>query len=230
MGKMRGAQACASPAACATPAGGAIPGGRPVGGTGEDLSRVLTIPNLLSVVRLGLLAGFGVLVLSDHEYLAGAALLAVAGVTDFLDGYVARRYHQVSTLGKVLDPTVDRLVLGTAVIVITVAGAVPVWLASVVLAREALVGMLAVVLAGMGARRIDVTFLGKAGTFGLMWCFPLFLWGDTSGEWARVVQTIAWVAVVPSLGCSLAAAAGYVPRARRALALGRLEREHGGSV
>ena len=101
----------------------------------------------------------------------------LAGVTDFLDGYVARRFGQVTTLGKVLDPTVDRLVLGTAVVLIVVVGAVPVWLASLVLAREALVTLLALVLAGLGARRIDVTFLGKAGTFGLMWCFPLFLWG-----------------------------------------------------
>lgn len=189
-----------------------------------ELGRVLTVPNLLSVTRLGFLAAFAVLVLSDHEDLAAGWMLALAGVTDFLDGYVARRFGQVTTLGKILDPTVDRLVLGTAVGVIVFVGAVPVWLASVVLGREALVGLLALVLAGLGARRIEVTFLGKAGTFGLMVCFPLFLGARAGGSWSTALETLAWVGVVPALACSLVAAVGYVPRARAALAEGRRAR------
>lgn len=208
--------------AARTPASGA--GARVAAQDEGDLGRILTVPNLLSLARLGLLAGFAVLALADRSDVAAAALLGVAGVTDYLDGYVARRFGQVTTLGKVLDPTVDRLVLGTAIVVIVVVGAVPVWLAAVVLAREALVGGLALVLWALGARRIDVTFLGKAGTFGLMWCFPLFLWGHASGEVPRVVHAVAWVGVVPALALSLAAAVGYVPRARVALVEGRLAR------
>lgn len=207
----------------------APPSEAPGGATADegDLGRVLTVPNLLSLARLGFLAAFAVFLLSDHQDVLAAGMLALAGVTDFLDGYVARRFGQVTTLGKVLDPTVDRLVLGTAVVLIVVVGAVPVWLASLVLAREALVTLLALVLAGLGARRIDVTFLGKAGTFGLMWCFPLFLWGHATGPWPRAVHVVAWVGVVPALACSLAAAIGYVPRARAALAEGRLARAGG---
>lgn len=200
----------------------------PPAAVGErDLGRVVTVPNALSIARLGLLAGFVVLVLGDHAYALAAGLLAVAGITDFLDGYVARRFDQVTTLGKVLDPTVDRLVLATAVVVIVVAGAVPLWLASLVLAREGVVAISAVVLALAGARRIDVTVLGKAGTFGLMCCFPLFLWGDASGALAAAVRTVAWVGLAPALACSLAATAGYVPRARRALLEGRGARAAG---
>ncbi len=102
----------------------------------------------------------------------------VIGVTDFLDGYLARRFHQVSTLGKVLDPVADRLVLVTGILAITVYGAVPAWLAGVVLGRELVVSLAVLALAAMGARRIDVLWVGKAGTFGLLCCFPLFLLGD----------------------------------------------------
>jgi cardiolipin synthase len=189
-----------------------------------DLGRIVTVPNLLSLARLGLVAGFSVLALQWRADVAAAVLLGAAGATDFLDGYVARRFGQVTTLGKVLDPTVDRLVLATAIAVIVAIGAVPAWLAAIVLAREAIVAGFALVLAGLGARRIDVTRLGKAGTFGLMWCFPLFLWGHARGEVARVFHMLAWIGVVPSLALSLGAAVAYLPRARAALSEGRLAR------
>ena len=86
----------------------------------------------------------------------------VVGVTDFLDGYVARRLHQVSTLGKVLDPTADRLVLVTGVIAIAVYGAVPGWLAGVVLGRELLVSVAVLVLAALG-REAHRRALGRQG-------------------------------------------------------------------
>ncbi|MCU1488811.1 MAG: phosphatidylglycerophosphate synthase [Acidimicrobiaceae bacterium] len=184
----------------------------------QGLERILTVPNLLSVLRIGLLVGFAVLVLGEHERILGASLLAVAGVTDFLDGWVARRFHQVTTLGKMLDPMVDRLMLATAIVVIVVSGAVPIWLTVVVLGREALVAGAALVLAAKGARRIDVMFVGKAGTFGLMVCFPLLLAGHGPGTLARAVKIAASIGLVPALALSFAAAIAYVPQARRALA------------
>lgn len=187
----------------------------------EGLDRVLTVPNALSVLRLVLLAGFGVLLFVKNERVFAGLVLGAAGITDFLDGYIARHFHQVSSLGKVLDPTVDRIVLATSVIAIVAYGAVPVWLAALVLARELFVSATALVLASMGARRIDVLWLGKAGTFGLMLCFPLFLGGHGPGTWARVLTDCTWVIVVPALAASLAAAVAYVPHARQALAEGR---------
>lgn len=188
----------------------------------EGLDRIWTIPNLLSVGRLALLGLFCWLLFGDHERVAATVVLMVTGTTDFFDGYVARRLHQVTTLGKVLDPTADRIVLGTGVIAIAVYGAVPWWLAGVVLGREVLVSGAVLALAALGTRRIDVLWVGKAGTFGLMCCFPLFLLGDTHARWGTVLHDVTWILLVPAMAFSLVAAVSYVPIARRALAERRL--------
>lgn len=193
----------------------------PATATGDEeagLDRIWTVPNLLSVGRLVLVGVFLWLLFSEHERIAATVVLMVTGTTDFLDGYVARRLHQVTTLGKVLDPTADRIVVGSGVIAIAAYGAVPWWLAGVVLGRELLVSAAVLALAAIGARRIDVLWFGKAGTFGLMCCFPLFLLGDTHADWARVLRDVTWVAVVPALAFSFMAAVAYVPIARLALA------------
>jgi cardiolipin synthase len=182
------------------------------------LDRILTAPNALSVGRLGLLGLFIWLLLGPDQRIWATAVLAVAGATDFVDGYVARRFNQVSTLGKVLDPTADRIVVATGVIVIAYYGAVPPWLAAIVLAREAVVSIAVVVLAALGAKRIDVLWVGKAGTFGMMGCFPLFLLSYGTAAWEHVLRSVTWVLVVPALALSFYAAASYVPLARTALA------------
>jgi phosphatidylglycerophosphate synthase len=96
-------------------------------------------------------------------------------------------------------------------------GAIPVWLAVVVLSREALVAGTVIVLASMGVARIDVSWTGKAATFGLMVCFPLLLLSHGPGSWTRGVADAAWVIVVPSLVLSFASAAGYYVPARDGL-------------
>ncbi|MHB1986987.1 MAG: CDP-alcohol phosphatidyltransferase family protein [Acidimicrobiales bacterium] len=190
----------------------------------DGLERIWTIPNLLSFGRLGLVGLFVWLLFGDHERIAAVIVLAVAGATDFVDGYVARRFNQVSTLGKVLDPTADRVVLGTGIIAIAVYGAVPAWLVALVVGREALVSAAVLALALLGARRIDVLWMGKAATLGLMTCFPLFLLSYAATGWAHVVRDVTWVLVVPALGLSFAAAFAYLPLARNALAERRAAR------
>lgn len=186
---------------------------------GEEgkLDRVWTLPNVISFARILLLGLFCWLLIGPDQRIAATVVLMVVGITDFLDGYLARKFHQVSTLGKVLDPVADRLVLVVGVLAITAYGAVPGWLAGVVLGRELLVSLAVLALAALGARRIDVVWAGKAGTFGLMCCFPLFLLGDGHAGWARVLTDVTWVALVPALLFSLAALVAYVPLARRAL-------------
>lgn len=178
---------------------------------------MLTVPNFLSVARLGLVALFCWLLFGPDDRILATVFLAVAGATDFVDGYVARQFNQVSTLGKVLDPTADRIVLGTGVIAIALYGAVPGWLAGLVLGREVVVSVAVLALAALGAPRIDVLWVGKAGTFGLLVCFPLFLLSDAGASWAVALHAFTWVLFVPSMGLSLFAAASYVPVARRAL-------------
>jgi len=182
---------------------------------------ILTVPNLITMVRLLCLPVFVWLVFGAKQQTAAAILLAVLGATDWVDGYVARRFHQVSTVGKVLDPTADRLLVGTAVIVIIVHGAVPLWFGVVTLAREVLVGLMVLVLAGLGAARIDVLWVGKAGTFGLMFAYPAFLLGHGAASWQDPVRVVAWIAGIAGLTLAWIAAAAYVKPARAALAAGR---------
>ncbi|MGH9205293.1 MAG: CDP-alcohol phosphatidyltransferase family protein, partial [Acidimicrobiales bacterium] len=121
----------------------------------KGLDRVFTLPNLISFARLGCVPLFAWLLLGQGQRLAAAGLLAALGATDWVDGYVARRFDQVSTLGKVLDPIADRVVVGVGVLCILIDGSAPVWFGVAVLVREALLSIVVAVLAALGAARID---------------------------------------------------------------------------
>jgi cardiolipin synthase (CMP-forming) len=143
---------------------------------------------------------------------------------------VARRYHQVSTLGKVLDPAADRILVGTAVIAVIVHGAVPLWFGLATLAREVLVSVMVLLLASLGAARINVLWVGKAGTFALMVAYPSLLVSYGTAGWQGPIRVAAWI--VGAIGLTLAwiAAAAYVKPARQALRDGRQGKPDGGSV
>jgi cardiolipin synthase len=192
---------------------------------GED--RILTVPNVITLVRLSCLPVFVWLLLGQGNRAAAGWLLAGLGATDWVDGYIARRYHQVSTVGKILDPVADRLLFFTAIVAIIIDGAAPVWFCIAVLVRELTVAGATLVLAAMGARRIDVTWFGKAGTFGLMFAFPLFLAGSSTLWWADLGQTLAWLCGIPGLVLSYYAAILYVPLGAKALREGRADRAAG---
>jgi cardiolipin synthase len=186
---------------------------------------ILTVPNVVSLVRLLCVPLFLWLLFGTHppHRVAAAYLLGALGATDWVDGYIARHFHQVSTLGKVLDPTADRILLGVGVIAILVDGAVPPWIAIAAIVREVLVSVAVLALAAAGARRIDVQWAGKAGTFGLMFAFPLFLASHAPDlSWHHLARVLAWVAAVPGLALSWYAALTYVPVARAALREGRV--------
>jgi cardiolipin synthase (CMP-forming) len=184
--------------------------------------RVLTIPNLISVVRLCCIPIFLWLLFGEDNRHGAAWLLAVLGCTDWIDGWIARRWNQVSTVGKILDPTADRLMLAVGVIAILADGSVPVVVGILTIAREVTVGVAVVVLALLGARRIDVTWSGKAGTFGQMVAYPLFLVANADVNWSDIARALAWVVVVPALVLAYRAAGEYVPLARQALRDGRV--------
>ena len=188
------------------------------------LDRIWTLPNAVTLVRLACIPLFLWLLFGANRQSAAAVLLAVLGATDWVDGQLARRLHQVSTVGKVLDPTADRILVVTGVIAVTVAGAVPVWFAVLTLAREVLVSVAVLVLASMGAKRIDVLWIGKAGTFALMFAYPAFLLGHGTAGWQDVVRLIAWVTGLLGLTMAWVAAFSYVAPARKALAEGRAAR------
>lgn len=189
-------------------------------------ARIVTVPNLITLVRLVCVPVFVWLLSDDHD-LAAAALLAVLGASDWVDGWIARRFDQGSNLGKVMDPVADRVLLLTAAVALVIDGAVP-WVVGVlVLAREIVISIAVLALAAAGARRIDVQWVGKAGTLALMFTFPLFLWADqiasgTAGH--DFVLFAAWCFAIGGLLLSYYAALTYVPLARRALREGREDR------
>jgi cardiolipin synthase len=186
--------------------------------------QVLTLPNLITLARLACLPVFLWLLFGKENRAAAAALLAVLGITDWVDGYLARHLGQVSELGTILDPVADRLLFIVGAGGILIDGSVPTWFAVIVLVRETLVGGATLLLAALGARRIDVTWFGKAGTFGLMIAFPLFLASHSDLSWADTAGVLAWLAGIPGLALSLYAAVLYVPLARQALVDGRADR------
>jgi cardiolipin synthase len=206
-------------------------GTAPSGPEAASLDRVATVPNLITAIRLACVPLFLWLLFGAHRQTDAAILLAVLGATDWIDGFVARRFAQVSTLGKVLDPVADRILVGTAVIAVIVHGAVPLWFGLATLAREVLVSAAVLLLAALGAERIDVLWVGKAGTFGLMVSYPIFLVAHGHAGWQSPLEVIAWLCAIPALVLAYIAAASYVPVARRALARGREARRQqpGGS-
>ena len=193
----------------------------------SGVDRIVTVPNAITLVRLGCIPLFLWLLFGADRQAASALLLGVLGATDWIDGYVARRFHQVSTVGKVLDPVADRVLVVTAVIAIMVQGAVPIWFGVATLAREVVVSGAVLLLASLGAARIDVLWVGKAGTFALMFAYPAFLLSYGTAAWQGPVHVVAWVTGIIGLALAWWAAGSYIPLARRALADGRRGRRPG---
>jgi len=189
-----------------------------------------TWPNLVTLARLGTIPVFLWLLFStDHRALA-AWLLAFLGATDWIDGWLARTLSQTSTVGKILDPTADRILVVVGLIAVAVAGGVPWWFASITLIREVLVSVLTVVLAALGAARIDVLWWGKVSTFLLMTTYPLFLLTSNPHHaalagWQHVVRDATWVAGVAGLTLAWIVFFGYIRPASRALSAGRAARQ-----
>ncbi len=199
--------------------------GTPATSESVGLGPYFTVPNLISLARLACIPWFLYLLFGADDRVGAAWLLAALGATDWIDGWIARRFDQVSEIGKILDPTADRLMFLVAVTAMIIDGSVAVWFAVLVLIREAAFAVAALVLGALGARRIDVTWWGKTATFGLMFAFPLFLIGHTDVAGADVWLALGWIIGIPSLVLSYYTFGEYFPLAKTALAEGRAARQ-----
>jgi cardiolipin synthase (CMP-forming) len=188
------------------------------------IDSIWTIPNGITVVRLACLPLYLYLLFGGHHDVAAAILLGLLGITDFVDGFLARRLGQVSNVGKIIDPVADRLLMLSAVITVAWVGAVPWWFAGLTLAREVLVSAATLTLASLGARRIDVLWIGKAGTLLLMVAYPAFLLGHGPSWWQGIFRVLGWATGPLGLACAWVALASYLAPARQALAEGRSAR------
>ncbi len=155
-------------------------------------TRVLTIPNLLSVLRLAGVPLFLWLVLGPEEDGWALAVLMVSGFTDFLDGWLARKLDQQSVLGQILDPVADRLYILAVVVGLALRDIIPWWLALSLPLRDLLLWGLVPLLRTRGYSALPVHFLGKAATFNLLYAFPLLLLGDGEGVVATLAQVFGW--------------------------------------
>jgi cardiolipin synthase len=143
---------------------------------GAAESRIWTIPNLLSMLRLALVPPFLVLIIVG-DYVAALIVLIVASFTDLLDGYLARRLNQVTRLGQLLDPAADRLYIFAALVGLAANGLVPWWIVVVIVARDVFLLVLGVVLANHGYGPLPVHQLGKVATFALFFGVPVIMLG-----------------------------------------------------
>jgi cardiolipin synthase len=163
--------------------------------TGEpyDTERIVTLPNVLSFIRLlGVPLFLWLLLARQYDLLAVAALFFL-GATDWVDGYLARKYHQRSKLGQVLDPFADRLYILATLIGLAIRGIIPWWMVVLLISRDVL--MAAVVLPLLRTRgfvTLPVHFLGKTATFCLLYAFPMVLLGAGPEPWQLWCRVIGW--------------------------------------
>jgi cardiolipin synthase len=179
-------------------------------------SAVLTIPNAISFARILLIPVFVALLLNDGTERVGLLLFAVVAASDWVDGYVARRTRQVSELGKLLDPTADRLAIGAGLIALAFAGAVPWWAVLLVIVRDLVVLAAGIVLLAARGARIDVRFLGKVATFTLMVSIVLLAYGHFGIPPASLARALGWTGYAIGLAESYVATVFYASDLRDA--------------
>lgn len=140
----------------------------------EATDRIWTLPNLLSMLRIVSVPVIAWLVMTDH-LLAALVTLALSSASDGIDGYIARRYNQVTKLGQILDPVADRLLIAFSMLALAYVHILPWWVLAVVLSREVVMALLILCLAQHDYGPLPVHFVGKAGTAVLMITVPIFL-------------------------------------------------------
>jgi CDP-diacylglycerol--glycerol-3-phosphate 3-phosphatidyltransferase len=159
-------------------------------------NRLLTVPNVLSGIRLVLIPVFIYLLLVTHADAWAVAILMFSGASDWADGKIARLLNQSSRLGELLDPAVDRLYMVTTLIAFGVRGLVPWWIIAILLVRDVLLAAELPLLRTRGFTALPVLYIGKAATFALMSAFPLILLGHYDATWSRVVLACGWAFLI----------------------------------
>lgn len=158
-------------------------------------SRIVTVPNLLSLFRLLLIPVFLILLLLG-EYAWALLVLVVSAATDFVDGFVARRFNQVSRVGQLLDPAADRLFIFSTLIGLAWQQLLPWWFVAIIIARDVLLLVLGVVLANHGYGPLPVHHLGKMGTFALLFAMPVLVLGAAFPQIDAIANPFGWAAAI----------------------------------
>ncbi|MEO9150755.1 MAG: CDP-alcohol phosphatidyltransferase family protein [Lapillicoccus sp.] len=195
--------------------------------------RIITLPNVLSALRLVGVPIFLWLLFSGQDVWA-LVVLALSGLSDYLDGKIARRFNLVSRVGELLDPLADRLYILTTLIGLAWRGVLPIWLVVVLLARDAFMAVLILALKRVGQTGLPVHFVGKAATFNLLYAFPFLLLTLVPGPLGELARPLGWGFAWWGIGLYWLAAALYAVQAsrifRRRAATGRAQGSANGSA
>lgn len=169
-----------------------LPSLAPKGVALYDTDRVWTLPNVLSFLRLAGVPLVLWLILGPQADGLAVLVLALGGFTDWLDGYLARAWHQTSRIGQMLDPIADRLYILAVLIGLALREIVPWWLAVIIVGRDVFVVVLVPILKTRGYSSLPVHFVGKVATFCLLYAFPLVLLGSGQQGWLQVAWVLGW--------------------------------------
>ncbi len=180
-------------------------------------NRVVTVPNALSLLRLLGVPVFLYLVLVTEQDGWALLLLMAAGATDYLDGKIARMFGQYSRLGELLDPAADRLYIFATLLALVARDGLPLWWALVLIGRDGVLALTLPVLKKHGYGPLQVSFLGKAATFNLLYAFPMLLAAlpDHDGVLATVFRPLGWAFAAWGSVLYLVAGAAYLLQVRR---------------
>ncbi len=156
------------------------------------MKKYLTIPNALTALR-GLGVPLFIWLALDLKADGWAILvLAIGGVTDYLDGKLARMWNQTSRFGELADPAIDRIYIIATLIVLAMRDAIPFWVIVLLLARDLMLGLVTIALTRKGLPPLQVTYLGKAATFNLLYAFPLLLLALSNSPAGTIAFVIGW--------------------------------------
>ncbi len=187
---------------------------------GDSQERVVTIPNAISVARLAGVPVFLWLVLGPRSQAGdwwAVGLLIAAGLSDWLDGKIARALNQQSRIGEVLDPAADRLYIVATVAALAIRAIIPWWLVGLLAARELLLVAVLAILRRRAYGPLQVSFIGKAATLALLYAFPLLFLGAHPAAYAETARIAGWAFAIWGSALYWCAGLLYVEQARRIL-------------
>jgi cardiolipin synthase len=190
--RISGAGVSQNPEASAMTGAAGLPSPASKGVALYDTDRVWTLPNVLSFLRLAGVPLVLWLILGPQADGLAVLVLALGGITDWLDGYLARAWHQTSRLGQMLDPIADRLYILAVLIGLALREIVPWWLVVIVVGRDVFVPLLVPILKTRGYSSLPVHFVGKVATFSLLYAFPLVLLGSGEDGWLQLAWVLGW--------------------------------------
>ncbi|MFM6841822.1 MAG: CDP-alcohol phosphatidyltransferase family protein [Candidatus Planktophila sp.] len=181
------------------------------------MKKYLTIPNGLTALR-----GLGVplfiwLALDLHADGWAILVLAIGGLTDYLDGKLARMWNQTSRFGELADPAIDRIYILATLIVLYLRGALPLWSILLLLGRDLILGLVTIALTRKGLPPLKVTYMGKAATFNLLYAFPLLLLALDSSWVGTMAFIFGWAFAIWGIALYLFTGVSYFRSAMKSI-------------